>query len=138
MHVLDARATSRSFSSTTSHSTSPTNLPALTTRAFARSYALHTDRRTFILSSIVARLSSSASVLRYAKPLRVLEVGGAPGVWVDDKLGIGNLFWRMSELTVGIMMSLLLPLTTETGEIADRDSYRCPVAKMPKSASAWA
>ncbi len=91
MHVLDARATSRSFSSTTSHSTSPTNLPALTTRDFARSYALHTGRTTPILSSIVARLSSSASVLRYAKPLRVLEVGGAPGVWVDDKLGIGNL-----------------------------------------------
>ena len=61
--VLDARATSRSSSSTTSHSTSPTNLPSRTTLALARSVAFHTGRKKLIFNSSVVKLSSAASVL---------------------------------------------------------------------------
>jgi hypothetical protein len=58
---MDARATSRFFSSTTSHSTNPTSFPARTTLAFARSVAFHTGRRKLIFSSRAVKLSSAAS-----------------------------------------------------------------------------
>src|SRR5262249_44390486 len=61
--VDDARATRLCFSSVTSHSTSPTVFPRLTTRPVARSLAVQTGLRKLIFSSSVVKVSPSSSVL---------------------------------------------------------------------------
>src|SRR3990172_3237489 len=69
MHVLEARATRRSWSSVTSHSTSPMMRPPLITLATATSLPSHTGRRKLIFSSRVVKLSPSATVAAYAQPI---------------------------------------------------------------------
>src|SRR6266571_1243972 len=81
MTVELARATSRRFSSTTSHSTSPIVRPSCTTRPVAVSFPVQTGLRKLILSSSVVNVSPSSSVDAQAIPIAASAMSQRTPPW---------------------------------------------------------
>src|SRR5438445_3543562 len=81
MTVELARATSRRFSSTTSHSTSPIVRPPCTTRPVAVSFPVQTGLRKLILSSSVVNVSPSSSVDAQAIPIAASAMSQRTPPW---------------------------------------------------------
>src|SRR2546427_687063 len=81
MTVELARATSRRFSSTTSHSTSPIIRPPCTTRPVAVSFPVQTGLRKLILSSSVVNVSPSSSVDAQAIPIAASAMSQRTPPW---------------------------------------------------------
>src|SRR5436190_90029 len=81
MTVELARATSRRFSSTTSHSTRPIVRPPCTTRPVAVSFPVQTGLRKLILSSSVVNVSPSSSVDAQAIPIAASAMSQRTPPW---------------------------------------------------------